>query len=141
MATVKLRDIAVAAGVNPKQAILDSIGDRLDGVEVFHNLVLVGTYVAPEKTPGGIIRPDSALAEDRFQGKIGLVLRIGPGAFKDDKVAQFWGVSLKEYDWIWFRPGDGYEFFSVDATGKGTSCRVFEDTQIKGRVADPSVIW
>ena len=83
----KLREIAEAAQSDPKRALLDSIGsDWLDSIEIFHNQVLVATYIEPEKTRGGIIRPDRTLAENRFQGKAALVLKMGPLAFVDDNV-------------------------------------------------------
>lgn len=138
---VKLREVAEAAGRDPKQALLDSVGD-MSGIEVLHNLVLVATYIEPEKTAGGIYKPDRTLTELRFQGKAALVLKMGPLAFKDDNVAKFGGVELKEHDWVFVRPSDGLEFFKVDATGSaGTSCRLFEDTQIKARVSDPALIY
>ena len=138
----KLREIAEAAQFDPKKALLDSIGsDWLDSIEIFHNQVLVATYIEPEKTRGGIIRPDRTLAENRFQGKAALVLKMGPLAFVDDNVAKFGGVTVQEGDWVFVRPSDGMEFFSVDATGAGTSCRLFEDVNIKARVSDPSLIY
>src|SRR5215467_569755 len=133
MTHAKLREIAARSADDPKGAILDQLpADFLSSIEVFHNQVLVGTYIRPEKTTGGIYIPDKTLAEDRFQGKLGLVLKLGPLAFKDDNVAKFGGVTLKEGDWVWFRPSDGMEFFTKDKTG-GVPCRVFEDTSIKGR--------
>jgi co-chaperonin GroES (HSP10) len=135
----KLREIAQQA--DPKQALLDAVGD-ISGVEVFHNLVLVATYIEPEKTAGGIIKPDRTLAENRFQGKCALVIKMGPLAFKDDAVAKFGGVVLQPGDWVIVRPSDGIELFKVDASGSaGTSCRLFEDAHIKGRVDDPAKIW
>ena len=138
----KLREIAEAAQSDPKRALLDSIGsDWLDSIEIFHNQVLVATYIEPEKTRGGIIRPDRTLAENRFQGKAALVLKMGPLAFVDDNVAKFGGVTVQEGDWVFVRPSDGMEFFSVDQAGAGTSCRLFEDVNIKARVSDPSLIY
>jgi hypothetical protein len=137
----KLREVAAAALNDPRQALLDSIGD-ISGIEVFHNLVLVATYIRPEKTAGGIILADVTLKEDRFQGKVGLVLKCGPLAFKDDNIAKFGGVTINPGEWVWYRPGDGHELFAIDkGKSEGTSCRFFEDTQIKGRLADPSRMW
>lgn len=139
MARAKLREIA--AGEDPKEALLNALGD-ISGLEIFHNQVLVATYIGPEKTSGGIILPDKSLAENRFQGKVGLVLKLGPLAFKDDEVngAFFGGKSLEVGDWVFFRPADGMEMFSVDRTG-GVPCRVFRDIDIKGRVSDPAMLW
>lgn len=137
----KLREIAAAAQFDPKKALLDSVGD-VSGIEVLHNLILVATYIEPEITPGGIIKPDRTLSENRFQGKGALVLALGPLAFKDDGVAKFGGVTIKVGDWVMVRPSDGLELFKVDATGSaGTSCRLFEDIHIKARIADPALIY
>ena len=137
MARAKLRELASAD--DPKQAILNELGD-LSGLELFHNQVMVATYIRPERTSGGIFLPDKTLAEDRFQGKVGLVVKLGPLAFKDDAIAKFGGVKLEEGDWVYYRASDGMELFSVDKTG-GVPCRIFEDTQIKGRVSDPALLW
>lgn len=138
----KLREVAEAAAFDPKKALLDSLGGRHLGIEMFHSNVLVATYIEPDKTPGGIIKPDKTLAENRFQGKGALVLRMGPLAFKDDSIAKFGGVTLKEGDWVMVRPSDGLELFAVDASGgAGTSCRVFEDVKIIARLSDPALVY
>jgi co-chaperonin GroES (HSP10) len=135
----KLREIAQAA--DPKRALLEAVGE-LASIEVFHNLVLVATYIEPEKTAGGIIKPDRTLAENRFQGKAALVLQLGPLAFRDDGGAHFGGVTIKVGDWVMVRPSEGWELFKVDASGSaGTSCRMFEDIHIKARLADPASIY
>ena len=137
----KLREIAAAAQTDPKQALLDSLGIAADQYEVFHNRVLVATYVAPEKTKGGIIRPDRTLSEDRFQGKVGLVIKVGPQAFVDDGAARFGGVKVEPGDWVSYRPADGTEVFLVDNNGLGTPCRLIEDVHILGRTPDPALIY
>lgn len=137
----KLREVAQAATFDPKKALIDSIGD-ISGIEMFHNLVLVATYIEPEKTAGGIIKPDRTLAENRFQGKCALVLKMGPLAFKDDNIAKFGGMKLNEYDWVMVRPSDGLELFTIlPGTSAGTCCRIFEDINIKGRVSNPALIY
>lgn len=138
----KLREVAEAAALDPKKALLDSLGGRQDGIEMFHGNVLVATYIEPDRTPGGIIRPDRTLAENRFQGKSALVLKRGPLAFKDDNIAKFGGVMIEEGDWVMVRPSEGFELFSVDASGgAGTSCRVFRDVDIIARLADPALVY
>lgn len=136
-----LREIARAAAFDPKEALLEAAGN-LDGIEVFHNLVLVATYVAPEKI-GSIIMPDRSIAENRFQGKVGLVLKVGPLAFKDDNIAKFGGVELQAGDWVVYRPSDGIEHFIKDrrTVNDGLPCRLIEDAHIKGRVSDPALVY
>jgi len=129
-----LREIAAAD--DTYQALLDKVGDLSKEVEVFHNLVLVATYVEPEKTSGGIIKPDKSLLEARYQGKLGVVLEVGPGAFRDDSVAKFHGIKVKRGDVVLYRPADGLELFL-----RGVPCRLFEDRQIKMRVQNPKDYW
>ena len=138
---VRLRDIAVAATTDPKQALLDAVGD-LSGVDVFHNLVLVATYIEPEKTAGGIIKPDRTLMESRFQGKCALVLKKGPMAFVDEGYIKFGGKTVEAGDWVIVNPSDGFEMFKGAAgSSDGGSVRLFEDAKIKGRIDDPATVY
>lgn len=136
----KLREIAELSRSNPRSAVLNSVGDY----SIFRPLryrVLVGCYVRPEKTAGGIILADQTLQEDRFQGKVGLLLSVGPLAFSDDE--QWNGVKPKLYDWVVYNPSDAWEFFFVDpgSSTKATSCRLMDDVNIKGILEDPSRVW
>src|SRR5215472_9828808 len=90
--------------LDPRQKLLEAVGD-VSGVEIFHTQVLVATYIAPEKTKGGIIRPQQNVDEDRFQGKVGLILKTAPGAFtSDDKWT--WPEDIGQGDWVFFRISD-----------------------------------
>src|SRR6185295_8344529 len=127
-----LREVSEASLRDPSRAILDRVGD-LSNIEVFHNQVLAATFIAPPiimKGPKGedvtIHRTDKSQLEDRFQGKAFLVLKTGPLAFEDDKVAKFGGMKVEPGDWIMARPGDGLEFFLGDGK-EGLPCRLFDD--------------
>lgn len=143
-----LRQISEAAAYDPAKALREAAGD-LSQIEVFHNLVLCATYIAParviEREDGSKVQlhlPDRSLAEDRFQGKAYLVLQVGPTAFQDASGISFGGKSVKEGDWIIARPSDGFELFKGDAGAKeGASVRLFEDVHVKGRVSDPTVVY
>ncbi len=130
----KMRLIAEST-LDAKAALLKELGD-LSGVEVLHSQVLVATRIANAKTAGGVFLPDSAIREDQFQGSIGLVIAIGPGAFRDGPIAEFHGVKLKLHDWVMFRPSDGLQLAIREVP-----CRLFEDTGIKMRVKDPQMFW
>src|ERR1044072_8762696 len=128
----RLREVAARSGDDPKQAIMSHL-HNIDEIDVFHNLVLVATYIQPEKTSGGVYLPDKSLLEDRFQGKCALVLKMGPLAFKDDKVAKFGGVKVEVGDWVFCRPSDGWEVYAAEhskAGASGVCCRLFEDINI-----------
>lgn len=113
---------------------LDALGDWQG--EVFHSQVLAMTYIQRSRTEGGIIIPDRAQEEDRFQGKIFMVVALGPGAFKDDKIAQFHGATLKPGDWFMARPSDGLEFFY-----NGNTLRLFQDVDVRIKIEDPGLFW
>lgn len=114
--------------------IMASIGD-LSRVEIMHNQILVGIYMRSEKV-GNIFLPDQTRDEDRWQGKVGIVLKKGPQAFKSDGSTDFAGQNVEEGDWLLYRISDG---FAIDING--THCRLLEDIHIKGRVTDPTVIY
>lgn len=133
-ASAKIRAIAESR-LSPKRALFDAIGD-ISKEEVFHSQVLVITYIQSEVTQGGIILPQKTLEEDRFQGTVGLVAAMGPGAFKDDNIAKFHGKKISLGDWVLFRPSDGVEMFI-----RSVPCRLFEDVHIKMRISSPDMYW
>lgn len=118
-----------------RDEILNSIGN-IDQFEVFNNQVLVAVYMRPEKTKGGIFLPEKAKEEDRYQSKVGLILKMGPSAFVDETQSWFKGVSINEHDWIIFRPSDGWQM-----NVNGVACRMLDDTVVRGRIPDPDMIW
>ena len=119
---------------DPKLAILEELGD-ISNVELFHNQVLLATYLRPTKTKSGLILTDSHVDEDRYQSKVGLLVAKGPQAFEQDG-NWFSGLDFKEDDWLVFRPSDGWSI-----TVNGVLCRIFDDINIKGRVPHPDAVW
>ena len=115
--------------------IVASIGS-LDDIEVYGNRVLVGIYIPPEKTAGGIILTDKQRDENQYQGKVAVVLKKGPLAFENDRNVDFKGQDVKVGDWAVYRISDG---FPLDV--RGVHCRLLEDTDIRMRVTDPLMIY
>ena len=120
---------------DPKADLLKEIGD-ISNVEVFNNQVLVAIYIRPEQTKGGILLTNNIRDEDKWQGKIGLVLKKGPSAFVDDSKNWFNGIDVEINDWVVFRPSDGWGL-----TVNGNMCRLLDDTVIRGRVTHPDTIF
>jgi co-chaperonin GroES (HSP10) len=120
---------------DPKKAIQSALKGALDQIELLHSKVLVALYIAPEKTKGGIIRPDSNVKEDVWQGMVGLVVKKGPIAFVDDDENRFGGGDVQLGEWVAFTPGDGRRIQI-----NGVDCRLIEDTQLMLKVNDPSII-
>ena len=73
------------SNVSFKDIVLKQLG-ALDGYTVLGTDVLVATYIKSRITPGGIITTDKGAEEDRWQGKIGLVLKLGEQAIRKAEV-------------------------------------------------------
>lgn len=121
--------------VDPKEKITAEVGD-LSTVELFNNQILVGVYIRPQKTKSGIMLPGQTTDEDRFQSKVGLLLKKGPSAFEPNADGWFEGEEFNVGDWLVFRPADGWSI-----TVHGVLCRILNDTQVKGRVKAPDQVW
>ena len=113
----------------------DMVGD-LSNVEVMGNRVLVGIYIEPSKK-GNLFLAKETLKESVFQGTVGLILKLGKQAFKDDPDNKvfFHNQVAKEGDWVVFRSGDAKR-----CRIKGIDSRMVEDTLIDMVVGDPNVI-
>jgi co-chaperonin GroES (HSP10) len=122
---------SVSKSVDPKQAILDFVGDLSD-IEIIGDRVLIASYMRPEKTAGGIIRPDANKAEDVWQGKVGLVLKCGPDAFIDPASGDPYDQTFKPGDWALFFIGDGKALEVNKAP-----CRIVRDVHLFAKVKTP----
>jgi co-chaperonin GroES (HSP10) len=120
---------------DPAQNLKNDLGD-ISEVEVFNNQILVAVYIRPQKTRSGIILTDKTTEEDRYQSKVGLVIKKGPQAFLDKSGEWFKGVEINEDDWIVFRPSDGWSIVVNNVL-----CRMIDDVNIKGRISHPDQVW
>jgi hypothetical protein len=121
--------------VDPAKKIIEEIGD-LSKIELFNNQILVGVYIRPQKTKSGLYLSDKTTEEDRFQSKVGLLLKLGPRAFEPNDEGWFDGETFNINDWLVFRPSDGWSI-----TVHGVLCRILTDTQVKMRVPNPDEVW
>lgn len=120
---------------DPKKNLKSQIGN-VEDIEIFNNQILVGVYVRPVQTKSGIFLPESHVAEDQHQSKVGLVLKKGPSAFIDDKNEWFRDMDIQLDDWILFRASDGWAI-----TINNIVCRVLDDTNVRGRIQHPDRVW
>ena len=135
--------IAMSHDVDPREDLLRRAGD-LESVEIFGNDILVAIYKRPEKTKSGIILVDDTRGEDVHQGKVGLILKMGPVAYIDKDGARF--RDIKEGDWIVFRPSDGWRVTLNTLQGNYSKedivdCRIVSDASVRMRVTDPDSIY
>lgn len=122
-----------------KQLILDELGD-LTAVKVPLNRILVAIYKAPEKTSGGIIRPEMVKKEDIWQGNSGLVIKMGPHAYEQTGNMDFaWDEEDRCHvgDWVMFRRADGLR---VNVNNR--ECILLESERgVKMVIPHPDLIW
>lgn len=121
---------------DPKKGILEAIGD-IGSADVLTDLVLVGTFIRNEKYKGTtIILPTQVLQEDEFQGKVGLVLKVGPLAFGDWENETERGQNAKLHTWVVFAIKDTWPI-----QVNGVACRVVPYDKLRMRLADPSMVF
>jgi co-chaperonin GroES (HSP10) len=120
---------------DPRIDLLESVGD-ISQFNLFNNQVLVAIYIRPERTSGGILIPGATRDEDKWQGKVGLVLKKGPSAFLDPDGKWFNGEDVDPLQWVVFRPSDGWQLKINDA-----HCRIVDDVNIRGVIPHPDLVW
>lgn len=118
-----------------KTLVLRDIGN-LSNFIVLGSDVLVATYVKPRKTAGGILLPDKSVDEDRYQGKIGLVLKLGESAFKYSGPFAYEGTVPKVGQYVAFHTSDTREIGI-----RGVSCRTIDSQLIRMIVPDPDSVY
>lgn len=120
---------------DPKEVLMNKLGDISD-FEIFHTQVLCAVYQRPEKTRGGIIITDQSRDEDKSQGKVGLIVKMGDSALFDTTGKWSWPDGMGLGDWVYYRASDGWA-----VTINGVLCRVLDDTNIRGRIQHPDQVW
>lgn len=126
---------SISTATDTRKAIMDAVGD-LSGVDIMGNEILLGTYIRPEKSAGGIIRPTTNVQEDIWQGKVGLVLKWGTQAYIDDENYTFGNEDkIKPGEWAVFMIGDARSL-----NINGCPCRLVRDSNLRMRVKDPGIV-
>lgn len=117
--------------------IKESVARYLPSIRIGGADVLVGVWVPPEKTKGGIFVPDKTRDESRFQGVTGLVLKLGPHAYKTEKTESWFGAHPhpKEGDWVSFNFKQGEPFYLAKQP-----CRLVNDQYVLVIIDRPDLI-
>ena len=79
---------------------------------------------------------DDDRQEFLWQGKVGLIVSMGPQAYEDDEGTKFHGTKNKVGDWVWFHAANG-QACEVNEV----FCRVFTERDILGKIPHPDYIW
>jgi co-chaperonin GroES (HSP10) len=129
----KIEQLARAA--DPKKAIIEAVGD-LTNVKVQKDLVLVGTFIRNEMTSGGIIRPLDNVKEDEHQGKVGLVLKVGPVAYADWEDEATAGNDAILHTWVIYQ---GTHSWPIQLNG--VPCRMVPYDKLRMTIPDPTMVF
>lgn len=132
---------------DPKNEILDRLGD-ISALEIAQNELLVAVYMRPKKV-GSFYLPDQNLKEDQYQGKTGLVVKIGSACqFRrtDTRTGLIYGLDIQLHDWIVTRTSDTWPHeVNTDPNNfdpsKFVKCRLVYDDQVRMRIPFPSMVW
>jgi hypothetical protein len=132
----KKSKIEMLADAPDQRATMQQLVGDLSAVKVMGNRVLVGIYIEPSKK-GNLWLGKETLKESVYQGTVGMVLKKGAQAFKDDpdNKIHFHGDFVSEGDYVAFRAGDAKR-----CQINGLDCRFVEDTLIDMVVADPNIV-
>lgn len=132
----KKSKIEMLADSKDQRATMKELVGDLSGTKVMGNRLLVGIYIEPSYK-GKLFLSKETLKESVFQGTVGMVLKKGDQAFKDDpdNKVRFHGETANEGDYVVFRAGDAKR-----CQIKGLDCRLVEDTLIDMVVSDPNCI-
>ena len=127
--------LEISQAKDQKQAIINAVGD-LAGIDIFSDLVLLGTYIRPEKTSGGIIRPKDNVVEDEHQGKVGLVLKKGPIAYGDWEDDTSLGQNAALHTWVVYQAANTWKFQL-----NGVACSIVPYDRLRFRTDDPMKVF
>lgn len=120
------RDQKVGPVESFKKSVMDKLGKVLDGIIVTNDNVLIATYIQPAKTAGGILLPDAAIDEDRYQGIAGMVLKLGESAFKYDGQFPYEGTIPQVGSFVMYHRSETREVGIM-----GLSCRLVPSSLIR----------
>ena len=121
---------------DPKDVLLEQAGPFAEKLTPIGARVLVATYIRPRKLASGLELPDKYIQEDEYQGKVGLVIKMGALAFTEDEGHQWGNVVPKVGDWVLMNIGDTKRL----SVGKNT-CRFIEDVNVQAILTDPDAVY
>jgi co-chaperonin GroES (HSP10) len=128
--------IAMLHKADPRSELQDKVDKLVGLIQPLGTGVMVAVYKRPARTAGGIILTDKTKDEDDYQGKVGLVLKLGPIAFEDDATHRFGDAVPKPGDWIVYNVG---ETFSFELGSQ--RCRIIEDVSVRAIIDQPDIVW
>jgi hypothetical protein len=126
---------------DPRDAIMEQVKGLYEQLIIGGADVLIAIYKRIGRTKGGIYLSDRTSDEDDFQGNSGLVLKLGPHAYKSERTER-WFVDNDGNprppvpgDWVLFDVKIGLPF----KLGKKT-CRLIDDQRVMSILPWPDIV-
>lgn len=131
--------------VDPRQQITEAAEPWVKNIKIRPYDVMLAMYlrdkVVGEKiTLSGIHLPDNGvgtLKEDLYQGKVGLVMKVGSLAFTDESDHRWQDFTPSVGDWVVINVGDT---FSFDVPG-GWRIRIVDENLVRAIIPAPDMVW
>lgn len=123
------------------QDVFASLGP-LDDLELHFGQVLVCKYQRETVGTMGLVAAEQTRLEDKYLGKVGIVLKMGPLAFCNRPGADFGGACVDIGQFVLYRQSDGHDTDIVCLDGLNVRhCKILEDAEIKAVVKHPDRFW
>lgn len=114
----------------------------LPDVEVLFHHVIVAKYIREKLGNGSLLAAQQTKLEDKYQSKIGVVLKVGPAAFQNDRDFDFRGITVDPGEWVMFRMSDGWDFdYTPPGATEAIHMKMLEDSNLRCRVGNPERIY
>lgn len=130
-----MRAMEMVHAVDPRVEIMKEFKPYNTAIKVLGPEILCAVYRRPERTKGGLYLSDTSRKEDDFQGKVGLVMKVGPIAFQDDNDHRFGDVIPEVGDWVVFRVGDTFELIIGER-----KFRIVQDVNVRAIIDRPDIV-
>ena len=122
--------------------LLARLGD-LSGVRIFGARIMVVKFIRDTiGSSGKLLAAAQTQMEDQYQGKVGLCIKVGRLAFKTDAKHDWGEDQVQVGDWVLYGYGDGYDMdIQPYGTDEKIHCKVLDESEVKGLVPNPGLIW
>lgn len=100
--------------------------------------VLIAVFKRPGKTAGGILLTERTRDEDDYQGRVGLVIALGPDTYRDDRMRVYAGPWVQPGDWVVF---PAFENTATKHRYRGITVAEVPDDRLTATVDDPMDVF
>ena len=146
---VKIEQLTYILGEeDPKDVVMRRLGNALDCFpHLYGPRVLVATAPTPVKKSSILLtqtQRDKDVAEGRWQGKCGIILKLGVSAFETDPrypSYEWKGPKPIVGDFVYYRTSDAWETGIQVSDGISISARIIYDSDIMGQVTSLEAVY